>query len=435
MSPRGGGFLDAAYRILKEAGHPMHGREIVQACLTGGLWATDAADPELSGTTTLYSEIRRRPNIRGFTLLGRGLYGLQEWDDAAVGDTVSPSVSNPALERPVGFLVGGRQITLTGREVLEAARSALAGGVPPGSQEYLSWAVEIDGHLVGVKWLFSLVTGAQRFAFKTGEVTPILKRLGLSVQQVRSGRESDAATAEESGLTKQAFLGKARAALASLLSNVEYAVQTVVPDGRLLKATLAPFSGAHYQLRLRPNGHEFGLDFGSSQKLNLERMQAFLPHRESLSSALGEDVRVGPWGSYWTRVWYELPKAPLTEELATDYAGRLHRLIRATLPILRQVYVVRAAPDQPERRSETPPSAYAVLDAQVIAVRDFLNGRASRPSDERLCDWVNFCYEFGLYREGRDLFRLIDPSQVNNWYYERAKRLARVCAMKASGQA
>ena len=68
-------------------------------------------------------------------------------------------------------------------------------------------------------------------------------------------------------------------------------------------------------------------------------------------------------------------------------------------------------------------------------MRDFLNGRSGRPSDERLCDWVNFCYEFGLFREGRDLFRLIDPSQVNDWYYERARRLARVCAMKVAGQA
>jgi len=99
------------------------------------------------------------------------------------------------------------------------------------------------------------------------------------------------------------------------------------------------------------------------------------------------------------------------------------------------VYAVHTVPVQPERRTEAPPSAYAVLDAQVTAVRDFLNGRSSRPSDERLCDWVNFCYEFGLFREGRDLFRLVDPSQVNLWYYERAKRLAKVCAMKVAGHA
>ena len=30
MSPRGGGFLDAARQILEEAGEPLHGLEIVR---------------------------------------------------------------------------------------------------------------------------------------------------------------------------------------------------------------------------------------------------------------------------------------------------------------------------------------------------------------------------------------------------------------------
>jgi hypothetical protein len=79
--------------------------------------------------------------------------------------------------------------------------------------------------------------------------------------------------------------------------------------------------------------------------------------------------------------------------------------------------------------------AHAIVDAQIAAVRDLLSGRASRPSDERLCDWVHFCYELELYREGQDLFALVDPMQLNSWYYERARRLAKVCAMKVSGKA
>jgi hypothetical protein len=436
MSPSGG-FLDAAYQILKETGHPMHGREIVQECLERGLWATDAVDPNIAGTTTLYSEIRRHPNRRGFTMLGKGQFGLKEWADASTESATviaSPAV-NPAHEQPVTFSAAGRSLTLTGQQVLDAAHRALANGVPPESQEYVSWAVEIGGHLIGVKWLFSLVTGAPRFTFTTFEAAPIFRRMGLSVRQLRSEAGPETGAGERSDLPMQEFLERARAALAILLTSLEYEVQTAVPGARLLRATLTPFSGAHYQLWIRPKGHEVGLDFGSSQKLNRERMQAFLPHQEALCRATGEQVHVGPWGSYWTRVWYELPKVLLTEELAAAYAGRLHRLIKITLPILRQVYAICAAPVYPERRTEAPPSAYATLDAQVTAVRDFLNGRSGRPSDERLCDWVNFCYEFGLFREGRDLFRLVDPSQVNEWYYERAKRLARVCAMRVAGQA
>ena len=190
MSPTGRGFLDAAYQILKEAGHPMHGREIVQACLERGLWATDALDPNIAGTTTLYSEIRRHPDKRGFTMLGKGQFGLKEWADAGANPAsviASPTV-NPAHERPVTFSAAGRSFTLTGQQVLGAARRALVSGVPPESQEYFSWVVEIDGHLVGVKWLFSLVTGAQRHTFTTFEAAPIFRRMGISVQQLRAGR-------------------------------------------------------------------------------------------------------------------------------------------------------------------------------------------------------------------------------------------------------
>ena len=160
--------------------------EIVQACLERGLWATDALDPNIAGTTTLYSEIRRHPDKRGFTMLGKGQFGLKEWADANAIPTsaVDSTAINPAHERPVTFSAAGRSFTLTGQQVLGAARRALVSGVPPESQEYFSWVVEIDGHLVGVKWLFSLVTGVQRYAFKTGEVTPIFRRMGLLVRQV-----------------------------------------------------------------------------------------------------------------------------------------------------------------------------------------------------------------------------------------------------------
>ncbi len=78
---------------------------------------------------------------------------------------------------------------------------------------------------------------------------------------------------------------------------------------------------------------------------------------------------------------------------------------------------------------------HAILDAHIKAMRDFLAGRASRPSDEKLCDWVHFCYTFELYREAGALFQLVDPAQVDRWQYERTKRLAAICHMKTTGRA
>jgi hypothetical protein len=200
---RTGTFLAAAYRILKDAGHPMHCREIVALVKDEGLAVTNAVDPVDSWTGTLYSETSRGPNPRGFVLLGNGVFGLREWGD--------------------------------------------------------------------------------------------------------SGQEAEPS--------------------------------------------------------LRPPSH-----------------------------------------------------APQQTHRIPDH-------------------VEQPAPIVARRVAAAPQTSHAALDGQVQGIRAFLAGRAQRPSDERLCDWIHLCYEFELYHEGRDLFPLVDPSQVNPWYYERARRLAKVCAMKAAGQA
>lgn len=218
MSPQGRGFLDAAYQVLSELGRPVHGREIVQACLERGLWETSALDPNLAGTTTLYSTIRRGANSRGFTVLGNGRFGLKEWD-------AGTELTNQLSESPV-------------------------------------------------------VQVAER--------------------------------------------------------------------------------------------------------------------RPQISSEL--ELSAQPGGSQ-----------------------------EQTVPSQR--------PNPAKHKAGAPASTHAGLDALVTAIQDFLNGRYERPSDERLCDWVSLCYEFGLFKEGVELFRLVDPAVVNPWYYERTRRLARICNMKTAGQA
>ena len=87
------------------------------------------------------------------------------------------------------------------------------------------------------------------------------------------------------------------------------------------------------------------------------------------------------------------------------------------------------APDNETRRTD-------LLAAQVAEIRAFLAGRTDqRPSDEKLCDWVHFCYTFEMYLEARDLYALIDSAQVTAWYFERARKLARICALKAGTHA
>ena len=190
----------------------------------------------------------------------------------------------PSSDRTYTLSIEGRSITLSVEDVLAAARRAIAQGLPPAARNFQSWAVEIGGQQVGVKWLFGLVTGMPHADFKLSHARRSFENLGLAVRRI----EPEVSRTEHPGL-----------------------------------------------------------------------------------------------------------------------AADTNRLTQA----------------------------HVILDGQFATVQDFLNGRAGRPSDERLCDWVHLCYEFELYCEGRDVFGLIDPSQVNAWYYERAKRLAKVCAMKAAGQA
>jgi len=55
------------------------------------------------------------------------------------------------LDRSVTFRVAGHQYRLSGREVLDRARQALAGGIPPEVLRYRNWVVDVDGQPVGVK--------------------------------------------------------------------------------------------------------------------------------------------------------------------------------------------------------------------------------------------------------------------------------------------
>ncbi len=73
-----------------------------------------------------------------------------------------------------------------------------------------------------------------------------------------------------------------------------------------------------------------------------------------------------------------------------------------------------------------------LLVREIANIQSYLDGHSSmQPSDEKICDWVYFCYTFELYSEGRDLFALISRNEVNPWYYERTKKLAKLCEIKA----
>jgi hypothetical protein len=67
----------------------------------------------------------------------------------------------------------------------------------------------------------------------------------------------------------------------------------------------------------------------------------------------------------------------------------------------------------------------------VRRIQDFLQGRGNdTPKSEDMCDWIQFCYTLGLYREGAALWQYVNQDDVHPWQYERTKRVAAVCRTK-----
>ena len=60
-------------------------------------------------------------------------------------------------------------------------------------------------------------------------------------------------------------------------------------------------------------------------------------------------------------------------------------------------------------------------------VHAFLNGDGGAISSEKACDWMQFCYALGLYRETAALFRHVFQDDLPEWAYERARKVAEAC--------
>jgi HB1, ASXL, restriction endonuclease HTH domain len=77
-------------------------------------------------------------------------------------------------------------------------------------------------------------------------------------------------------------------------------------------------------------------------------------------------------------------------------------------------------------------SAHELLDREILLIQSFLSGESEQPpTSEKICDWVVLCYTLGLYLEGVGLFNYVDSTELNGWFYERTKKMARLCAMKS----
>ena len=91
----------------------------------------------------------------------------------------------------------------------------------------------------------------------------------------------------------------------------------------------------------------------------------------------------------------------------------------------------RRAPEPSRANTISLNDVYTILDREIDSIQAYLTGRTEQhPASEKFCDWVQFCYTFEMYPEACALFALISPEEVNPWYWERTKKLARICQVK-----
>ena len=68
------------------------------------------------------------------------------------------------------------------------------------------------------------------------------------------------------------------------------------------------------------------------------------------------------------------------------------------------------------------------IRGEIREIRAFLKGDPTvEPSQEKLCFWVWFCYQFGLYWEGALVFRRINTLKVSPPLYQIIKRMGVIC--------
>ncbi|MHC4616933.1 MAG: winged helix-turn-helix domain-containing protein [Planctomycetota bacterium] len=198
------------------------------------------------------------------------------------------------------------------------------------------------------------------------------------------------------------------------------------------------FAGAHYELALGRSNDRLAVHFEAARAKNERRLRVFEPHQEELSEKIGHPVVAELWGKHRDRVLVRLPCAARTAEQADDYARILGTFVEATYPLLREAFSLvpagrqgRNAGQASSASTKSDAQLHTLLDEQLDSIRRFLQGHGVRPSDEVLCDWVQFCYTFGLYAEGHELFTIVDASSVNDWLYRRTKKLAEVCRVRS----
>ena len=95
--------LEAALKVLQEAGKPVHYRDITKRILSAGLWQTDGKTPEATINAQLSVVVKKQGTASAFRRAGRGMFAVNT-------ERTDPSPRVPDMlrsEEPVLYGVRG----------------------------------------------------------------------------------------------------------------------------------------------------------------------------------------------------------------------------------------------------------------------------------------------------------------------------------------
>jgi hypothetical protein len=70
--------LDAAYKVLSEAGQPMNARQICDMAVVKGYWEPQGATPDATISSAILAEMKKKGDESRFERVGKGLFAARK---------------------------------------------------------------------------------------------------------------------------------------------------------------------------------------------------------------------------------------------------------------------------------------------------------------------------------------------------------------------
>lgn len=420
-------FTDAAAIILGQENRAMSAEEIAQKAIAQGLISTAGKTPGATMYSLLWGENQRLGAHSRFAKVGPNQFMLT----AHLSEQVRVRQNDPGMYQ---FTIDGRLFQLSPEYVVHAARSALKEGRKEGARDYTRWYLIVDGQSVSVKWVLAVATGLPLQAFTSDRARHILSQMGLRPRRVAfPPAEPEESLAARTDLAPGDFVEEVITGLRMELPRQLQAFDYKMADNYAHTQLYYGETSVHYEMwfhKRRGLPVEIGLHFESSRRRNQALLDHFRPIAGELGSRLGMPVQAEPWGGTWSRVYTSLPRRPLTAAWATELARHCAAFITATYPTLQAA--LQAVPGKkhgPHAQTQDEVDRWqAILVDRVGSIRAYLNGSSGHlPGQETICSWVEFCYVFELFDEGAALFDRVGEDSINEWLYEKTKKIALAC--------